>query len=92
MLVWSLERLIPSRRCRNGRDVVVELFADICRPTQMLQNLVFLHGQADVGGRNFCAVVTGPETAAGSTVDVKGHSIMLKPGKCSALMMGAGKP
>jgi len=58
----------------------------------MLQNLVFLHGQADVGGRNFCAVVTGPETAAGSTVDVKGHSIMLKPGKCSALMMGAGKP
>jgi hypothetical protein len=37
----------------------------------MLQNLVFLHGQGNYMGRNFCAVVEGPETAAGHTVDVK---------------------
>lgn len=42
-------------------------------------------------GRSFCAVVTGPEEAAGQTVDVKGHAVSLKPGKCSPLMMG-GKP
>jgi hypothetical protein len=42
-------------------------------------------------GRNFCAVVQGPEEAAGQTVDVKGHSVSLKPGKCNPLMMG-GKP
>ena len=29
--------------------------------------------------------------AAGQTVDVKGHTVTLKPGKCNPLMMG-GKP
>jgi hypothetical protein len=59
----------------------------------MLQALngVFLHGQGNYMGRNFCAVVKGPEAAAGQTVDVKGHEVTLKPGKCSPLMMG-GKP
>ena len=50
------------------------------------------HDAQSVGrGRSFCAVVTGPEEAAGQTVDVKGHAVSLKPGKCSPLMMG-GKP
>merc|ERR1712216_10101 len=56
-----------------------------------LKGEVFLHGQGSYMGRSFCAVVTGPEEAAGQTVDVKGHAVSLKPGKCSPLMMG-GKP
>jgi len=37
----------------------------------LLQNLVFLHGEGNYMGRNFCAVVTGDEAAAGGVVNVK---------------------
>eukprot|EP00284_Hemiselmis_tepida_P008088 CAMPEP_0174923806 /NCGR_PEP_ID=MMETSP1355-20121228/6834_1 /TAXON_ID=464990 /ORGANISM="Hemiselmis tepida, Strain CCMP443" /LENGTH=42 /DNA_ID= /DNA_START= /DNA_END= /DNA_ORIENTATION= len=41
-------------------------------------------------GRNVCAVVTGPESANGSTVTVQGHVVTLHSGKCNPLMMGGG--
>mmetsp|Transcript_11356 Transcript_11356/g.26435 ORF Transcript_11356/g.26435 Transcript_11356/m.26435 type:complete len:80 (+) Transcript_11356:123-362(+) len=52
--------------------------------------MAFLHGGQNVMGRNVCAVVTGPSSAAGSTVNVQGHLVTLHTGKCNPLMMGGG--
>jgi hypothetical protein len=43
----------------------------------LLTRLAFLHGSGNVYGRSVCAVVTGPESAEGSTVNVQGHVIKL---------------
>lgn len=57
----------------------------------LLAKLALLHGNGSYMGRNFCAVVQGPESAVDHTVNVMGHTVTIENGSCNPLMMG-GKP
>eukprot|EP00961_Rhodomonas_salina_P099104 1332917-Rhodomonas_salina.4 len=59
-------------------------------PCGQVETMVFLHASGSYFGQNYCAVVTGPEDAAGKVVSVQGQRAVLKMGKCNPLMMGGG--